>query len=182
MPRSCVLTGNWPNATEPGGYAPRVKTVDLPEHVSPSVARRVHALRLGSWAVLGVASVITFLSVVLVLGAVRNDHVIAENRGTATAQVEQVVFDRTLVRYETPGGVAHNPQNGVLYPDGLEEGQLVRIEYDTTDPELAKVADRTWLLTLLPVGSTLLFTWFVAVPLVWLSRSRVRVLTATNRT
>ncbi|WP_019819027.1 DUF3592 domain-containing protein, partial [Saccharomonospora saliphila] len=136
--------------------------------------RRVRALRTGLWAVLGVASVLTLLGVTLVLGAVRNDQLIAEHRGTATAQVERVLFDRTLIRYETPDGVAHSPENGVLYPDGLAEGQLVRIEYDTTDAELAKVAGRTWLLTLLPVGSTLLVTWLVAMPSVWWLRSRLR--------
>ena len=89
-------------------------------------------MRLGSWVVLGVASLITLLGVVLILGAFRNDQVIAENRGVATGQVEQVLFDRTLVRYETPDGVSHSPENGVLYPEGLTAGQLVRI--GTTPP------------------------------------------------
>jgi hypothetical protein len=145
-----------------------------------SETRRAHALRLGSWGVLGAASVITLLGVLLVLGAFRNDQVIADNHGTATALVEQVMFDRTLIRYDTPDGVSHSPENGVLYPDGLTAGQLIRIEYDTTDPELAKVAGRTWLLTLLPVSTTLLFTWLVAGPLVWFLRSRLRALTATS--
>ncbi|WP_298179080.1 DUF3592 domain-containing protein [Saccharomonospora sp.] len=156
-----------------------MKTSDTSEHAATPGARREHALRLGSWAVLGVASLITLLGVVLVLGAFRNDQVIAENHGTATGQVEQVLFDRTLVRYETPDGVPHSPENGVLYPEGLTPGELVRIEYDTTDPELAKVAGRTWLLTLLPVGSTLLTTWLVAVPLLWFLRRRLRALSAS---
>jgi hypothetical protein len=143
-------------------------------------ARREHVLRLGSWGVLGAASVITLLGVVLVMGAFRNDQLIAENHGTATALVEQVMFDRTLIRYETPDGVSHSPENGVLYPDGLTAGQLVRIEYDTTDPELAKVAERTWLLTLLPVSTTLLVTWLVAAPLAWFLRSRLRALTTAR--
>ncbi|CAM2877273.1 DUF3592 domain-containing protein [Saccharomonospora xinjiangensis] len=148
------------------------RTAQAPE------SRRDHALRLGFLGVLGVASVITLLGVVLVLGAFRNDQVIAEHHGTATALVEQTTFDRTLIRYETPDGVSHSPENGVLYPDGLSEGQLVRIEYDTTDPALAKVAERTWLLTLLPVTTTLLFTWLVAAPLLWGLRSRLRARTA----
>jgi len=45
-------------------------------------ARREHVLRLGSWGVLGAASVITLLGVVLVMGAFRNDQLIAENHGT----------------------------------------------------------------------------------------------------
>lgn len=118
------------------------------------------------------AAVITLLCAVLVFAALRNDRAIAANPGTATAQVEQVVFDRTIIRYETPDGVAHSPSNGVLYPDGLTAGQLVRIEYDTTNPDLAKVAGRTWLLSLLPAGTTVLFSWLVAGPLLWWLRSR----------
>ncbi|MER7115173.1 DUF3592 domain-containing protein [Saccharomonospora azurea] len=157
--------------------------IDGPESTQEAQApeaRRAHALRLGAWGVLGAASVITLLAVLVVLGAFRNDQVIAENHGTATALVEQVMFDRTLIRYDTPDGVSHSPENGVLYPDGLTAGQLVRIEYDTTDPELAKVAGRTWLLTLLPVSTTLLFTWLVAGPLVWFLRSRLRTLSASS--
>ncbi|WP_228713610.1 MULTISPECIES: DUF3592 domain-containing protein [Prauserella] len=135
------------------------------------------ALRIGAWVVLGVAAVITLLCATLVFGALRNDRAIAANHGIATAQVDQVLFDRTIIRFDTPDGVTHSPSNGVLYPDGLNAGQLVRIEYDTTNPDLAKVAGRTWLLTLLPVGTTALFTWLVAGPLLWWIRSRRRKLT-----
>ncbi|WP_084258597.1 DUF3592 domain-containing protein, partial [Saccharomonospora iraqiensis] len=135
--------------------------------------RRVRVLRGAMWGVLGAASVLSLLCVVLVLGTVRTDQLIDEHRGMATAQVERVMFDRTLIRYETPDGVSHSPENGVLYPDGLNEGQLIRIEYDRTDPELAKVAGRTWLLSLLPVGTTLLGVWLVATPTVWWLRTRL---------
>ncbi|WP_199431142.1 DUF3592 domain-containing protein [Qaidamihabitans albus] len=138
------------------------------------MAGNERAWRIGARALFGVAAVITLLCVLLVFAAIRNDDAISDNHGTATAQVEQVLFDRTIIRFETPDGVAHSPANGVLYPDGLVEGQLVRIEYDTTDPELARVAGRSWLLTLLPVGTTILFTWLVAGPLLWWIRSRLR--------
>ncbi|PRX45580.1 hypothetical protein B0I33_109243 [Prauserella shujinwangii] len=139
------------------------------------MASNERAWRIGARAVLGIAGVITLLCVLLVFGAIRNDNAIESNLGTATAQVEQVNFDRTIIRFETPDGVAHNPRNGVLYPRGLLEGQLVRIEYDTTDPDLARVAGRTWLLTLLPVGTTIALTWLVAGPVLWWIRSRLRV-------
>lgn len=128
--------------------------------------------RIGSWVVLGIASVITLLSVALVFGALHNDRAIAANLGTAVAEVDQVLGNRTIIRYETPDGVAHSPPNGVLYPQGLEAGKRVRIEYDTTEPELVKVAGRTWVLTLLPAGLTMLITWAVAGPLWWWLRSR----------
>lgn len=124
--------------------------------------------------VLSVACLITLLCVTLVLGAFRNDRAISANLGTATAEVEQVLFERTIIRFETPDGVAHSPADGVLYPRGLAAGQLVRIEYDTTNPDLARVAGRTWVLTLLPVGTTALITWAVAGPLLWWLRSRPR--------
>lgn len=138
------------------------------------------AWRVGARVVLGVAGAITLLCVLLVFAAIRNDNAITSELGTATAQVERVNFDRTIIRYETPDGVAHSPENGVLYPEGLAKGQLVRIEYDTTDPELARVAGRTWLLTLLPVGTTILVTWLVAGPLLWWLRSRLRGLVARS--
>ncbi|OLT48810.1 hypothetical protein BJF85_11560 [Saccharomonospora sp. CUA-673] len=123
---------------------------------------------MGSWVVLGLALLITFECFVISAGAWVNDREIAKNRGTAVAQVEQVTWDRTLIRYDTPDGESHNPDLGVLYPDGLSQGQLVRVEYDITEPDLVKVAGRTWVLTLLPTSTTALFTWMVAGPLLWL--------------
>jgi uncharacterized iron-regulated membrane protein len=43
----------------------------------------------------------------------------------------------------------------------------VRIEYDVSDPELARVAGRSATLTLLPLGTTILCTWLIAGPLLW---------------
>ncbi|TWH22074.1 DUF3592 domain-containing protein [Prauserella rugosa] len=128
--------------------------------------------RIGAWIVLGLAALITLECFVLAGGAWVNDREIAKNRGTAVAQVEQVTWDRTLIRYDTPDGESHNPDLGVLYPDGLSQGQLVRVEYDTTEPDLVKIAGRTWVLTLLPTSTTALFTWLVAGPLLWFLRRK----------
>ncbi len=146
-----------------GRYANRVSRV--------STSNR-SVWRIGAWVVLGVAVLITLQCVVLVFAALRNDQAIAANRGVAAAEVEEVQFDRTIIRFETTEGVLHSPSNGVLYPEGLAEGQLVRIEYDVTEPDLAKVAGRTWVLSLLPTGTTVLFTWLVGAPLLWWLRSR----------
>ncbi len=81
-PRSRSHASCSPPATEHGRDARRVRTGDTPEHVDTPETRREHALRLGSWVVLGVASLITLLGVVLVLGAFRNDQVIAETEGS----------------------------------------------------------------------------------------------------
>ena len=121
---------------------------------------------------LGVAVLIIVLCVGLLFAAVRNDAAITGHLGTATAQVDSVGWDRTIIRYATPDGVVHIPANGVLYPSGLVTGDLVRIEYDTANPELARVAGRTATLTLLPLGSTTLITWLVAGGLLWSTRHR----------
>jgi hypothetical protein len=131
------------------------------------VAGSERAWRIALRAVLAVACLLTVLCVALLLAAIRNDRAISDDLGTAYARVEQVSFDRTIIRYETPDGTAHSPANGVLYPAGLTAGDLVWIEYDTSDPELARVAGRDAILTLLPLGTTVLFTWLVAGPLIW---------------
>lgn len=114
---------------------------------------------------------ITFLCLMLVIAAGRNDNAIGARTGFANAEVLSVNFDRTVIRYETPDGMVHIPPNGVLYPGGLAEGQVVRIEYDRSDPdELVRVAGRNMSLTLLPVGSTMLITWAVVAPALLLLR------------
>ncbi|WP_446681607.1 DUF3592 domain-containing protein [Amycolatopsis halotolerans] len=114
------------------------------------------------------------MCVSLVFAAFRNDNAIESHLGTATATVESVAFDRTIIQYQTPDGIVHSPPTGVLYPSGLAAGQLVAIEYDATNPELTRVAGRTATLTLLPVGMTVLITWLVAGPLLWWLRRLIK--------
>lgn len=131
-------------------------------------ARSERARRIGWFAVLGAASLLTVLCVGLFFAAVSNDNAIETHLGTATATVESVGFDRTIIQFQSPDGIVHSPANGVLYPSGLSAGQLVAIEYDTTNPDrVARVAGRTAMLTLLPLGTTILVTWLVAGPLLW---------------
>jgi len=122
--------------------------------------------------VLGVAGLLTLLVLVLLLAAYRNDAAIDSHLGTANAEVLWVGWDRTIVRFETPDGAVHISQDGVLYPDGLTEGQLVHVEYDVTDPNLVRVAGRSFTLAFLPVGTTLAITWLAAAPLLWWLRRR----------
>jgi hypothetical protein len=117
--------------------------------------------------VLGVASLLTLMCVALIFGAIRDDNAIGSHPGTATATVESVAFDRTIIQYQTPDGVVHSPATGVLYPSGLAAGQLVLIEYDTGNPDLARVAGRSVTSTLAPLGITVLVTWLIAGPLLW---------------
>ncbi|GAB3009027.1 hypothetical protein GCM10017788_52750 [Amycolatopsis acidiphila] len=123
---------------------------------------------------LGAAVLITVLCVGLLLAAIRNDEAITSHLGAANAEVDSVSWDRTIIRFDTPDGIVHIPANGVLYPGGLVAGDLVRVEYDTANPELARVAGRTATLTLLPLGTTTLVTWVVAGGLLWWIRYRSR--------
>ncbi|MFC3449750.1 DUF3592 domain-containing protein [Amycolatopsis speibonae] len=130
-------------------------------------AKAERVRRIGWYAALVVASLVTVLCVSLLFAAFRNDSAIEAQLGQATAQVESVSFDRTIINYATPDGIMHSPANGVLYPAGLAAGQLVNIEYDAGDPELARVAGRSGSNTLLPLGSMVFFTWLIAGPLLW---------------
>ncbi|TDV47013.1 hypothetical protein CLV71_110196 [Actinophytocola oryzae] len=122
---------------------------------------------------LALASVITFLGVVLVVAAWTEDISIDSNTGYANAQVVADDFTRTLVRFYTSDGAEHIPQTGVLYPAGLRVGDVVQVEYRQDNPELVRVAGRGAIVTLLPVGLTLLGVWAVTVPTVWWLRRRM---------
>ncbi|ETA66491.1 DUF3592 domain-containing protein [Haloechinothrix halophila] len=136
------------------------------------MARQRRRWRIARWVVLGVAGLITLLMLVLVLAAYRNDSAIESNLGAANAEVLSVGWDRTIVRFETADGAVHISQDGVLYPGGLVEGQLVHVEYDVTNPDLVRVAGRTFTLSLLPTGVTIAVTWLIAGPLLWWLRRR----------
>ncbi|WP_121012867.1 DUF3592 domain-containing protein [Saccharothrix australiensis] len=124
-------------------------------------------------ALLVLGSVVTLIGVILLAACLRDDLAIERRLGKATAEVVSVSYQRTVVRFATPDGAVHSPSQGVLYPEGLEPGQLVRIEYDTADPELARVAERTWTLAILPISTFLLAVWAVLLPLSWWVRRRL---------
>jgi hypothetical protein len=130
-------------------------------------AKGERARHIGWRTALGVASLVTILCVMLLLAAIKNDGAIEGHLGAVNAQVDSVAWDRTIIHFETPDGIVHSPSNGVLYPEGLAAGQLVRVEYDASDPELARVAGRSAALTVLPLGTTVLITWLIAGPLLW---------------
>lgn len=117
-------------------------------------------------------SLITFLSVMVVLGAWRDDVAIGSRTGRATAEVVSVSYARTIIRFSTPDGAVHSPPAGVLYPRGLQPGQLVRIEYDMRNPDLARIADRDVSSGYLPALLTAVGAWVVCGPLwFWLRHS-----------
>ena len=117
-------------------------------------------------------ALITFLAVMVVIGSWRDDAAISGHLGKATAEVVSVSYGRTIIRFATPDGTVHSPPKGVLYPRGVEPGQLVRIEYDVRNPDLARIADRDVSIGLLPALLTAVGSWILFVPAgLWLRRS-----------
>lgn len=140
-------------------------------------ARRRLIRRIAARSLLAFGGIVTFLGVVLVVAAWTEDAAIDRDLGFAHAEVLDDTFSRTLVRFYTPDGAEHIPQVGVLYPAGLEVGDVVEVEYRQDDPELVRVAGRGAVVTLLPVGLTLVAVWAVLVPSVWVLRDRPRDVT-----
>lgn len=115
---------------------------------------------------------VTLVATLLLLSCWRDDQAVDARTGRATAEVVSVAFNRTVVRFGGPDGKVYSPSQGVLYPEGLEVGQLVRVEYDTADPERARIAGRTASLAILPISTFLLAVWAVLAPLIWWLRRR----------
>lgn len=135
--------------------------------------RRPTPLRWVRRGVLALAAVITFLGVVLVIAAWTEDISIDGDIGYADAEVVSVNFTRTLVLFYTPDGAEHIPQTGVLYPSGLKEGDVVQVEYRQDNPELVRVKGRGAIITILPVGLTIVGVWAVVIPGAWWLRRRM---------
>ncbi|WP_234995467.1 DUF3592 domain-containing protein [Streptoalloteichus hindustanus] len=146
---------------------------DVATHLTDAKPRRGWR-RVTSTVLLVVGCVVSTLCVLLVVGCWMNDRAIEHPEpGRATAEVVLVSFPRTVVRYTTPDGAVYSPSLGVLYPEGLQTGQLVRVEYDPAQPDkLVRIAGRDFRIALLPAGTTLLGVWAVVGPLVWWLRRR----------
>ncbi|MGH4014037.1 MAG: DUF3592 domain-containing protein [Pseudonocardiaceae bacterium] len=140
----------------------------------PAVERptRARLLRPAWWVLLGVPGVLTALVVLALAGAARDDAAIDARTGQATAEVLAVTATRTVVQFAGPDGQVHSPAEGLAYPSGLQRGQLVRVEYDTADPELVRVAARSWVVGLLPAAVTVVLLWVLALPAYWWLRLR----------
>ncbi|WP_143229929.1 DUF3592 domain-containing protein [Actinophytocola xanthii] len=136
--------------------------------------RRRLVRRIAARSLLAFGGVVTFLAVVLVVAAWTEDISIDGDLAEADAEVVADSFTRTLVRFYTPDGAEHIPQVGVLYPAGLEVGDVVKVEYRQDNPELVRVMGRGAFVTLLPVGLTILGAWAVLIPSIWALRRGAR--------
>jgi hypothetical protein len=137
------------------------------EFASPPPPRPNRRRRVTSVVLLIVGLAISMFSLLVLYACWHDDRDITNHIGRADADVLSVVFNRTAVRFVTPDGTVYIPPSGVLYPEGLAAGERVKVEYDTLEPNMVRVAGRDFTLAFLPVGSTILGTWVVVTPLLW---------------
>lgn len=126
--------------------------------------------------VVSIGLVLSVLGALVLVGAARNDASIDAARGTSVAEVlDGSTQQRTFVRFTAADGAVLTPEEGVFYPRGLEPGNLVRVEYDRTEPDLVRVAGRTWSEGLVPVVLGIVGVWVVLGPAAYgLARLRRR--------
>lgn len=127
-----------------------------PEPTRRKVVRRI---KLG---IVIAACVVTLQSVLLVLGAWRNDRQIESNMGVAQAEVLSAGPRRSTIEFVTPDRVTYRPELGVLYPSELADGMRIYVEYDKKDPNLVRVQYRNAALSIIPAGSIAVLAWLIA--------------------
>lgn len=113
------------------------------------------ALRRTQITLLLIGAIVTIMMIVVVAGCYRDDSSIDAHRATATADVV------TRGRHEVDGAVLHRerrtprPSPRHLLPDGTRtaSGQRISVEYDSTNPDLVRVAGRDANLAIIPAVS-----------------------------
>jgi hypothetical protein len=127
-----------------------------------SETRSVRVLRRVRIGIVIAACLVTLQSVLLVLGAWRNDRQIERHMGVAEANVLSAGPRRSTIEFVTPDRVTYRPELGVLYPSELDTGMRIYVEYDKNDPDLVRVQDRNASLAIIPAGSIAVVGWLVA--------------------
>jgi hypothetical protein len=129
---------------------------DESETRSERVVRRV---RIG---IVIAMCLVTLQSVLLVLGAWRNDRQIQRHMGVAEANVLSAGPRRSTIEFVTPDRVTYRPELGVLYPSELDTGMRIYVEYDRNNPDLVRVQHRNASLAIIPAGSIAVVGWLIA--------------------
>lgn len=130
---------------------------DQPPHAQARVV-----LRWARVAVLIATGLVTLQSVLLVVGAWRDDLAIQHNMGVAEAEVLSAGPRRSTLEFVTPERVTYRPELGVLYPSHLATGMRIYVEYNKNDPNLVRVQHRNAGLAIIPAGSIAVVGWLVA--------------------
>lgn len=128
----------------------------------PSETRPQRIIRRLRIAVVILACLVTLQSVLLVLGAWRNDHQIESNMGVAAAEVLDAGPRRSTIEFVTPDRITYRPELGVLYPSELDTGMRIYVEYDRDNPDLVRVQDRNASLAIIPAASIAIVGWLAA--------------------
>jgi hypothetical protein len=121
--------------------------------------RTFRRIRIG---IVIVACLVTVQSLLLVLGAWRNDRQIERNMGVAAAEVLSAGPRRSTIEFVTPDRVTYRPELGVLYPSELDTGMRIYVEYDRNNPDLVRVQHRNAALAIIPAGSIAVVGWLIA--------------------
>lgn len=121
--------------------------------------RIIRRVRIG---VVIAACLVTLQSVLLVVGAWRNDQQIERHMGVAAAEVLSAGPRRSTIEFVTPDRVTYRPELGVLYPSELDAGMRIYVEYDKNNPDLVRVRDRDASLAIIPAGSIAVVGWLAA--------------------
>jgi hypothetical protein len=128
----------------------------------PNETRAQRTFRRLRIAVVLIACLVTFQSVLMVVGAWRDDRQIERHMGVAAAEVLSAGPRRSTIEFVTPDRVTYRPELGVLYPSELETGMRIYVEYDTNNPDLVRVKDRNASLAIIPAGSIAVVAWLIA--------------------
>lgn len=121
--------------------------------------------RVLRWARIGVVIVtalVTLQSVLVVVGAWRNDMLIEHDMGVAESEVLSAGPRRSTIEFVTPERITYRPELGVLYPSELATGMRIYVEYDKSNPDLVRVQHRTAALAIIPAGSITVVAWLIA--------------------
>ena len=128
----------------------------------PGETRSERILRRTRVGIVIAACLVTLQSLLLVLGAWRNDRQIERNMGVAAAEVLDAGPRRSTIEFVTPDRITYRPELGVLYPSELDTGMRIYVEYDKNNPDLVRVQDRNAALAIIPAGSIAVAGWLVA--------------------
>lgn len=128
----------------------------------PSETRAQRVIRRVRIGVVIVACLVTLQSVLLILGAWRNDRQIEADMGVAAAEVLDAGPRRSTIEFVTPDRVTYRPELGVLYPSELDTGMRIYVEYDRSNPDLVRVQDRNASLAIIPAASIAVVGWLAA--------------------
>ncbi|OBK73715.1 DUF3592 domain-containing protein [Mycobacterium sp. 1274761.0] len=139
-----------------------VRTIIPHLYGEPGETRAARIFRRMRIGVVLAACLVTVQSMLLVLGAWRNDRQIEAHMGVAAAEVLSAGPRRSTIEFVTPDRVTYRPELGVLYPSELDTGMRIYVEYDKNNPDLVRVQDRNAALAIIPAGSIAVVGWLVA--------------------